>query len=75
MTIRAYDSTYSTDPDDVHLVRRMLIAEFPTDRLTRDPRTVSSSSRDPSSTHNPSFTHEPSSPDDYAPQKPIEVRP
>ena len=75
VTIRAYDSTYSTDPDDVHLVRRMLIAEFPTDRLTRDPRTVSSSSRDSSSTHNPSFTHEPSSPDDYAPQKPIEVRP
>lgn len=87
VTVRAYDSIDNDDPDDAQLVHRTLIAEFPAGQLSPDPRTTSSSNRNPSSncdpsstrnlsvTHNPSSIRDPSSNYDYAPQKPIEVRP
>ena len=63
VTVRACDSTYSTYPDDSHLIRRTLIAEFSPDQLTLDTRAIPTSGRNRSATR------------DYDPQKPIEVRP
>ena len=36
VTIRGYDSVYSTDPDDVRVVRRTLTDNFPVRLLTLD---------------------------------------
>jgi predicted DCC family thiol-disulfide oxidoreductase YuxK len=45
VTIRGYDSVYSTDPDDVRMVRHTLIDNFPTRQLAADRNTLQPSRR------------------------------
>jgi predicted DCC family thiol-disulfide oxidoreductase YuxK len=46
VTIRRYDSVYSTNPDDVRVVQRILIDNFPVRLLTLNVNTLESSRRD-----------------------------
>ena len=46
VTVRGYDTTYSTDPDDRRLIRRTLIDEFPAEQLASDASHAKSSWKD-----------------------------